>query len=41
MFCKYCGKELDDDAKFCKYCGKIVRGEAKTEDQKTQRKVFP
>ena len=32
MFCKYCGKELDDDAKFCKYCGKIVRGEAKTED---------
>lgn len=38
MFCKYCGKELDDDAKFCKYCGKIVRGEAKTEDQKKSAK---
>lgn len=38
MFCKYCGKELDDDAKFCKYCGKIVRGEAKTEDQKNSAK---
>ncbi len=22
MFCKYCGKEIDDDATFCKYCGK-------------------
>ena len=38
MFCKYCGKELDDDAKFCKYCGKIVRGEEKTEDRKNSAK---
>lgn len=38
MFCKYCGKELDDDAKFCKYCGKIVRGEAQTEDRKNSAK---
>ena len=38
MFCKYCGKELDDDAKFCKYCGKIVRGEAQTEDRKKSAK---
>lgn len=38
MFCKYCGKELDDDAKFCKYCGKIVRGEAETEDRKNSAK---
>ena len=22
MFCKYCGKELDDGSAFCKYCGK-------------------
>ncbi len=22
MFCKYCGKEIDDNATFCKYCGK-------------------
>ena len=22
MFCKYCGKEVNDDAKFCPHCGK-------------------
>ena len=22
MFCKYCGKQIDDDSKFCKECGK-------------------
>ena len=22
MFCKYCGKQLDDDARFCPSCGK-------------------
>lgn len=21
MFCKYCGKKIEDDAKFCSYCG--------------------
>lgn len=21
MFCKYCGKEIDEDSKFCRYCG--------------------
>lgn len=21
MYCKYCGKQIDDDSKFCKYCG--------------------
>lgn len=25
MFCEYCGKEIDDDAKFCVYCGMKVR----------------
>ncbi len=28
MFCKYCGKELNDDAIFCPYCGKDQTGEA-------------
>ena len=22
MFCKHCGKEIDDNSEFCKYCGK-------------------
>ena len=22
MFCRYCGKEINDTAKFCNYCGK-------------------
>lgn len=28
MFCRYCGKELPDDARFCRYCGKQVAGES-------------
>jgi len=24
MFCKYCGKENNDEAKFCKYCGEAL-----------------
>ena len=22
MYCKHCGKEIDDNSTFCKYCGK-------------------
>ena len=22
IYCKYCGKQIDEDSKFCKYCGK-------------------
>jgi ABC-type dipeptide/oligopeptide/nickel transport system permease component len=24
MFCKYCGKQIDDDSTFCKHCGKSL-----------------
>lgn len=24
MYCKYCGKIIDDDSRFCKYCGREV-----------------
>lgn len=24
MFCKYCGKQIDDDSVYCRYCGKKV-----------------
>lgn len=27
MYCKKCGKELDDEAKFCPYCGTSTRDE--------------
>ena len=34
MFCKNCGKEIDEDAKFCPECGTAQR---KTESFKTQK----
>lgn len=24
MYCKYCGKKIDDDSIFCSYCGKNI-----------------
>ena len=27
MFCKYCGKQIDDNLSFCPYCGKNVKAE--------------
>ena len=27
MFCKFCGKEIDDDVKFCPACGGIITNE--------------
>ena len=24
MYCKHCGKEIDDNSKFCQYCGKSL-----------------
>lgn len=27
-FCKYCGKEISDDAEFCRHCGKSLTGAA-------------
>ncbi len=28
MFCKYCGKNIDDDSMFCDGCGRRLKGEA-------------
>lgn len=28
MFCKKCGKEIDDNVRFCAYCGELVQAEA-------------
>ena len=30
MFCKKCGKEIDDDSKFCSYCGAPVSADPVT-----------
>ncbi|MBR4533995.1 MAG: zinc-ribbon domain-containing protein [Bacteroidaceae bacterium] len=27
MFCRNCGKQIEEDSLFCKYCGKIVSSE--------------
>lgn len=41
MYCKNCGKEIDEDSKFCKYCGKnleIVSKEIEIIDRTTGRR---
>lgn len=37
MFCKKCGKEIDDNAKFCMHCGNSINEEAKNEDEKNDK----
>ena len=36
MFCKYCGKEVDEDSIYCKHCGKELSygGQAPTDSSK-------
>lgn len=34
MFCKYCGKEIDDGAKFCRHCGKVLDEKSIANDEK-------
>ena len=31
MYCKYCGKAIDDDSVFCKHCGKVISDADKSE----------
>lgn len=39
MFCKNCGKEIDDNAKFCMYCGSTIHEENKEENKEENDKV--
>ena len=32
MFCKYCGKKIDDDSISCMYCGKKLNGHKSREN---------
>ncbi len=36
MFCKYCGKEIDDNAVFCKYCGKKLKDSSDSESSENR-----
>ena len=44
MFCKYCGKEIADDAVFCSGCGKQLEGESApkqaVKNEETETKTF-
>ena len=37
MFCKYCGKQIDDNLSFCPYCGKNVKAENVKNDAPTEK----
>lgn len=42
MFCNYCGKNIQDDARVCAYCGRIVLGVGapkRLERSRTDRKI--
>lgn len=34
MYCKHCGKEIDDNSSFCKYCGKSQESKSNRESKK-------
>ena len=47
MFCKNCGKEIEDDSKFCNFCGSkqqsataISENNQATEDDKTNKRMW-
>lgn len=39
MYCRYCGKELSDDAVFCQYCGKNLNA-GQREKQGKEHRIF-
>lgn len=39
MFCKNCGKEIDDNTKFCMNCGSSVNGDNKKQEDEKNEKV--
>ena len=40
MYCRYCGKEINDDAVFCQYCGKrLVGNDEEIKEEKKKEKV--
>lgn len=41
MFCRYCGKEIEDNAKFCNFCGKKIEDdvEIKKNNEPSKRNI--
>lgn len=42
MYCKHCGKQIDEDATFCQHCGKQIRktGDSKQKSQLNSDQTF-
>lgn len=38
MFCKNCGKEIDNDSTFCRYCGQKQESNTTTKSHQTLQK---
>ena len=38
MYCKHCGREIDDDSSFCKYCGKSQDNRVSTPNSLIEKK---
>ncbi|MBP5242246.1 MAG: zinc ribbon domain-containing protein [Clostridia bacterium] len=36
MYCKHCGKQINDDMSFCPYCGGSINGQAPVQAQPTE-----
>lgn len=41
MFCKYCGKEIEDNAFFCKYCKKSLHYNEEPAQQEAAKAPAP
>ena len=42
MYCKYCGKKLEDGVSFCTGCGKPVQGQPGNKKQEqSEKKNYP
>lgn len=40
MFCRFCGKKLDENSQFCPFCGKNVKNACNVHNKKGGRKSF-
>ena len=41
MFCRYCGKQIENDSDYCKYCGKVQTQTVTSEHSNNNSDVSP